>query len=64
MAAFALRWILMNQAVTAVIPGAKNASQAAANASASDLPAISADAMASIADIYDQRIRPHVDQRW
>ncbi|MGN6319755.1 aldo/keto reductase, partial [Trinickia sp.] len=31
MAQFALRWILMNQGVTTVIPGAKNAEQAKAN---------------------------------
>lgn len=64
MAAFALRWILMNDAVTVVIPGAKSATQASANASASDLAPINADAMAAITDIYDRRIRPHVDQRW
>ncbi len=64
MAAFALRWILMHDAVTTVIPGAKNADQAGRNASASDLPPLSDEAMAAIAEIYDRRIRPHVDQRW
>ncbi len=38
MAAFALRWILMHDAVTVVIPGARNAAQAEGNAAASDLP--------------------------
>lgn len=64
MAAFALKWILMNDAVTSVIPGAKNAYQAAANAAASDLSALSNETMAAIDDIYDRLIRPHVDQRW
>jgi len=64
MAAFALRWILMNEAVTVVIPGAKNANQATANASASDLGPINAETMEAIAEIYDRRVRPHVDQRW
>ncbi len=36
MAAFALRWILMNDAVTVVIPGARNAEQAKANAAAAE----------------------------
>ncbi len=35
MAAFALRWILMNDAVSVVIPGAKSRTQAQANAAAS-----------------------------
>ena len=64
MAAFALKWILMHDAVTTVIPGAKNADQATANAGASDLAAISAEAMAAIEEIYARHIRPHVDQRW
>lgn len=37
MAQFALRWILMHEAVTVVIPGARNGEQAKANAAASDL---------------------------
>ncbi|MGV8939178.1 MAG: aldo/keto reductase [Allorhizobium sp.] len=64
MAAFALRWILMNEAVTVVIPGARNAEQARGNAAASDLAALSADVMAAARDIYDRRIAPHVHQRW
>ena len=64
MAAFALRWILMHEAVTVVIPGARNAAQAQANAAASDLPALSSDVMAAAKDIYDRLIAPHVHQRW
>ncbi len=64
MAAFALRWILMNEAVTVVIPGARNAEQAKANAAASDLAPLSADVMAATRDIYDRLIAPHVHQRW
>lgn len=64
MAAFALRWILMNEAVTVAIPGARNAEQAKANASASDLPVIGADVMAAMEEIYRTRIAPHVHQRW
>ncbi len=64
MAAFALRWILMNEAVTVVIPGARNGDQARANAAASGLPALSADVMAAARDVYDRLIAPHVHQRW
>nr|WP_299507627.1 aldo/keto reductase [uncultured Rhizobium sp.] len=64
MAAFALRWILMHEAVTVVIPGARNGEQAKANAAASDLPALSADVMAAAKDTYDRLIAPHVHQRW
>ncbi|SMD08379.1 aldo/keto reductase [Rhizobium sp. RU36D] len=64
MAAFALRWILMHEAVTVVIPGARNADQAKGNASASDLPVIAADVMAAARDTYDRLIAPHVHHRW
>jgi aryl-alcohol dehydrogenase-like predicted oxidoreductase len=64
MAAFALRWILMAEAVTVVIPGARNAEQAKANAAAADLAPLSADVMAAIREIYKRLIAPHVHQRW
>ncbi|UJW73309.1 aldo/keto reductase [Rhizobium sp. SL42] len=64
MAAFALRWILMHEAVTVVIPGARNGEQAKANAAASDLGALSTDVMAAAKDTYDRLIAPHVHQRW
>lgn len=64
MAQFALRWILMNDAVTVVIPGAKNKAQAEDNAQASALPALSADVMAEVKAVYDEMIAPHVHQKW
>ncbi|MCC6984690.1 MAG: aldo/keto reductase [Bauldia sp.] len=64
MAALALRWILMNEAVTTVIPGARNAAQAGANASAAALPALPPATMEAIAAIYRRRIAPFVHQRW
>lgn len=64
MAQFALRWILMFDAVTCAIPGAKNPSQAAGNAAASDLPPISEATMTQVRDIYESRIRPLVHQLW
>jgi aryl-alcohol dehydrogenase-like predicted oxidoreductase len=64
MAQFALKWILMQEAVTVVIPGAKNKTQAEDNAHASELAALPDDVMAAVRDIYDSMIRVHVHQRW
>lgn len=64
MAQFALRWILMDAGVTTVIPGAKTAKQALANAKASDLPPIGEREMTALRGIYDQYISPHVHQLW
>jgi len=64
MAQFALRWILMFDAVTCAIPGARRASQAADNCAASGLPPLSAAAMAAIETLYNAKIRPLVHQRW
>ncbi|HVI87460.1 MAG TPA: aldo/keto reductase [Dongiaceae bacterium] len=64
MAQWALRWILMFDAVTTVIPGAKNAQQAAANTAAAALPPLGGDEMRAVAAVYDKYIRQHVHQRW
>ena len=64
MAQLALRWILKFDAVSVVIPGAKSPAQAADNALAADLPALSPATMAAIVDIYDRYARPQVHQRW
>jgi aryl-alcohol dehydrogenase-like predicted oxidoreductase len=64
MAQFALRWILMNQGVTTVIPGAKNAGQAKANNAASELPGLTDEAMAALREIYLEKVAPFVHQRW
>ena len=64
LAQLSLRWILMHDAVSTVIPGARSPEQARANAAAAALPALGEDAMAGIAEIYAERIAPHVHQRW
>jgi aryl-alcohol dehydrogenase-like predicted oxidoreductase len=64
MAAFALKWILMQEAVSVVIPGARNAEQARGNAAASDLADLSAEVMRAAAAVYAERIRAQVHQRW
>lgn len=64
MARFALRWILMFDAVTVAIPGARNAAQARSNAEAAALPPLPAATMAELRAIYDQDVKPFVHQRW
>lgn len=64
MAQLALRWILMFDAVTCVIPGAKRPSQAEDNAAASDLPPLTPEQMSVVASLYDRLISGQVHHRW
>lgn len=64
MAAFALRWILMNDAVTCAIPGAKRVQQVEENVKAADLPALPDATMAAVSKLYDARLRALVHQSW
>jgi aryl-alcohol dehydrogenase-like predicted oxidoreductase len=64
LAQMSLRWILMHEAVSTVIPGARSPEQAHANAAAAGLPPLDDDVMARIAEVYRERIAPHVHQRW
>jgi aryl-alcohol dehydrogenase-like predicted oxidoreductase len=64
MTQFALRWILMSEAVTCAIPGGKNSDQVKDNCAASDLAPLPEEAMTAVRRIYDKRIRPLVHDRW
>ncbi len=64
MAEFALRWILMFDAVTCAIPGAKRPTQVEENCRAADLPAIPNATMNQVRAIYDRRIREQVHHYW
>ena len=64
MAQFALRWILMHEAVSCAIPGAKRPSQAKDNVSAADLPPISDDVMVKVNEIYGRLIKDQVHHLW
>ena len=64
MSQFALRWILMFDAVICAIPGGKRPEQVADNAAASELASLSAETMTAIREIYERRIKPLVHQRW
>jgi aryl-alcohol dehydrogenase-like predicted oxidoreductase len=64
LAQLALRWILMHDAVSTLIPGARSPVQARANAAAAELPALGDATMARVAAVYRERIEPYVHQRW
>lgn len=64
MAKFALRWILMNENVSVIIPGSKNKTQSEANAQASEINALSDETMLALKNIYQEKIAPWVHQRW
>jgi aryl-alcohol dehydrogenase-like predicted oxidoreductase len=64
LAQLALRWILMADAVTAAIPGAKTPDQARANAAATDMAPLPAATMDRIRELYEERAKPLVHQRW
>jgi len=64
MSQFALRWILMFDAVTCAIPGAKRPAQEEDNAAAADLPPLSQAVMDGVQKVYDQYARELVHAQW
>lgn len=60
----ALKWILMNDQISVIIPGASKPYQIDSNMEASALPDISQDKLEAIKDIYEAEIKPHVHQLW
>lgn len=64
LAPIALRWILMFDAVSVVIPGASKEYQVLANVRASELPPLTPEQMAGVKEIYDTFIRPSVHPLW
>jgi aryl-alcohol dehydrogenase-like predicted oxidoreductase len=64
MTQFALRWILMFDAVTCTIPGAKRPAQADENFAVADLPPLSDKTMAEVRGVYETQIRPLVHHYW
>jgi aryl-alcohol dehydrogenase-like predicted oxidoreductase len=64
MSEFALRWILMFDAVTCAIPGGKRPEQVSDNCRAADLPLLSDETMKDVRAVYDRKILPLVRNRW
>lgn len=60
LAGMALRWCLDFDAVSVVIPGAKNPEQARANARASALPPLGPELHARLADFYARDVAAHI----
>ena len=60
----ALKWILMHEEVSVVIPGAKNREQVTNNVKASDLNDIDASLISKINSIYDDIIKEDIHPRW
>lgn len=56
----ALRFVLDHPAVTTVIPGARNARQAAANAAASDALPLTPELHARLRAFYEAEVAPHI----
>ena len=60
LADLALRWCLDFEAVSVIIPGAKNPDQARGNARASSLPPLGAAVHAQLADFYTREVEAHI----
>jgi aryl-alcohol dehydrogenase-like predicted oxidoreductase len=64
LALVALKWILMFEEVSTIIPGASRPEQAIANLEAINLPDLTTDELAKVKAIYEQYIKPQVHQLW
>jgi len=64
MAQFALRWILDQEGVSVVIPGARNATQAQGNAAAAALQPLSKETHTQVREVYDDLVRSQVHHLW
>jgi aryl-alcohol dehydrogenase-like predicted oxidoreductase len=60
----ALRWIIDQPGVTAVIPGARNPEQARLNASVAGLGPVGAGFGDAVKRVYDDRLRAEIHPRW
>ena len=60
----ALAWIIAQDGVSTVIPGARNPEQARANAAAADHAGLGAEISTAVAGIYDRCFRATVHPKW
>ena len=61
---YALRWILMNDAVSVVIPGASKVEQLYSNVRAAEMPALTKEQMDGVKAVYDRYLRESVHKDW
>ena len=64
LAPIAIRWILMHEAVSVVIPGASRAAQLHENIRAAELPALTDDQMQAVRELYDRKLRGIIHSQW
>lgn len=64
LAALAIRWILMFDAVSTVIPGASRSDQVKANVRASSLSALTESQMKGVQDIYEKYFKAEIHPNW
>jgi len=60
----ALAWVVQQEGVTTVIPGARTVAQAEANAAAGELPPLGAEFLAGVRELYDRELRAQIHHRW
>ena len=63
-APIAIRWILMHEAVSVVIPGASRAAQLKENIRAAELPALTDDQMKAVQELYDKKLHSIIHPQW
>jgi len=61
---WALRWVLMFDAVSCVIPGASKLAHVESNMTASDLPPLTDEQMAGVKAVYEKYIKDPVHYLW
>jgi aryl-alcohol dehydrogenase-like predicted oxidoreductase len=64
LAPVALRWILMQEAVSTIIPGASNPRQATDNLKALNIPNLSEEQYEAVAEVYEKYVKKGVHQLW
>lgn len=64
LAKYALRWILMNEYVSCIIPGASTPFQVEENTKASDLDNLTIKQMEMVNEVYDKYIKEYVHEQW
>ena len=61
---YAIRWILIHDAVSTVIPGASSPAQVSSNVKSIDLPAFTPEQMTAVKEVYDRYFRKTVHGQW
>ncbi len=64
LAHYALRWILMFDAVSCIIPGASKVSQAESNVEGSTLPALTEEQISKVKEVYNKYFKQQIHHLW